>query len=135
MESFVWKKTDAPVGCRFRRASWLQGTVWTTRTGETTGWLVWHYDDGRIERVPIVYGQNTARFWADQSQLQQERAFIEPAWRYHEDANTTGKDRWLRIYRQEWTNPRPESRVTSLDFVSNPDCRAAPFLIAVNLSP
>jgi len=135
MEAFVWKKTGASVGRVFRQANWLQGTVWTARVGEMTGFLVWHYSDGQTESVPIIYGRDTARFWGDQAQIDREKDFPNPVWRYHEDKATVGKDRWLRIYRQEWANPRPDIAVTSLDFVSNPECRAAPFLIAVNVLP
>jgi hypothetical protein len=135
MEAFAWKKTGATVGCIFRRAAWLQGTVWTAKPGETTGWLVWHYADGSVERAPLNYGKNTARFWADSRQLEGEKGFVEPVWRYHETKEAVGKERWLRLYEQEWVNPRPDVVVDSLDFVSNPDSRAAPFLIAVNVVP
>ena len=133
MEAFVWKKTGASVGRAFGKASWLQGTVWTATPDETAGWLVWHYADGGTERVPIIYGRNTARFWGEPRQIEGEKDFIEPVWRYHEDKESVGKERWLRIYRQEWVNPRPEALVVSVDFVSNAECRAAPFLIAVNV--
>jgi hypothetical protein len=135
MEAFVWNKTGARVARPVRRAAWLQGTVWAAKPGETSGWLVWHYIDGSEERVPIIYGGTTARFWGDQAQIGPEKDFPEPVWRHHEDKATVGKDRWLRIYRQEWANPRPDVTVASLDFVSNPECRAAPFLIAVNVFP
>jgi len=135
IQAFVWKKTGVRLERAFRRASWLQGTVWNAKAGETTGWLDWHYGNGDTERVPVVYGRNTARFWGEPAQINAEKDFPEPAWRYHEDKETAGRDRWLRIYRQEWTNPRPGAIVASLDFVSNPECRAAPFLIAVNVYP
>jgi hypothetical protein len=135
MLAFVWQKTGATVGRSFRQAVWLQGTVWTAKPGETAGWLVWYYGDGNTERVPIVYGRNTARFWAEPAQIEGEKDFLEPAWRHHETKEEVSKDRWLRLYRQEWINPRPETVVASLDFVSNPECRAAPFLIAINVVP
>jgi hypothetical protein len=135
LETFVWKKTGAAVGRSFRQAAWLQGTLWTAPAGETAGWLVWHYADGNTERVPIIYGRNTARFWGDQSQIDAEKDFTKPVWSQKEDKASVGKDRLLRIYRQEWANPRPDVVVASLDFVSNPESRASPFLIAVNVLP
>ena len=56
-------------------------------------------------------------------------------WKHHETAEAVGKERWLRLYQQTWINPRPEVMVKSLDFVSNRDCPASPFLIAVNVTP
>jgi hypothetical protein len=135
MDAFVWKKTGASVGRAFRQATWLQGTVWTASLGEIAGWLMWHYADGSFERVPIIYGRNTARFWGEPDQIQGEKDFVEPVWRHHETKEEVGKERWLRLYRQDWVNPRPEVEVTSLDFVSNQECRAAPFLIAINVFP
>jgi len=135
MEAFAWKKNGAVVGRKFGRAAWLQGTVWTATPGDTTGWLVWHYAGGDTERVPIIYGRNTARFWIYNRNIQARRESVEPVWRFHESKADVYQDRWLRIYEQDWNNPRPEAMVESLDFVSNPDCRAAPFLIAVNVYP
>ncbi|PWU08854.1 MAG: hypothetical protein C5B50_28660 [Verrucomicrobia bacterium] len=132
---FTSKQTGLDVGRSFKRAAWLQGTVWTASPGETTGSLVWHYAGGVTERAPIVYGRDTARFWADEKQTQTEKELVQPVWRQHETKKEVGKERWLRIYEQEWTNPRPEAVVESLDFVSNTNCRAAPFLIAVNVYP
>lgn len=135
MLAFVWQKTGVTVGRAFRRAAWLQGTVWTASPGEIVGLLVWHYADGKSQTVPIVYGRNTARFWADLQQLEDEKDFVEPVWRHKETKEEVGKERWLRIYRQDWDNPWPDVLVTSLDFVSIRECRAAPFLIAVNVVP
>jgi hypothetical protein len=135
MEVFASKKTGAIVGRAFRQAAWLQGTIWAAPPGETAGWLVWHYVDGGTERVPIVYGRNTARFWGQPAQIEGETNFLEPVWHHQETKEAEGKDRWLRIYRQEWVNPRPELVVASLDFVSNSNSPAAPFLIAVNVVP
>jgi hypothetical protein len=135
MLTFTWKKTGAEVRRSFRRAAWLQGTVWTATAGETVGWLVWHYADGASEQVPIIYGRDTARFWAEPRHMEGEKDFAGPVWRQHETKEAVGQERWLRIYRQEWANPRPEVVVASLDFVSNQDCSAAPFLIAVNVVP
>jgi hypothetical protein len=132
LQSFVWKKTGTKVDRRIAGAAWLQGTVWTAPLGETAGWLVWHYQDGASEKVPIIYGRTTARFWGDGKQLQAETGFPEPVWSRRETEAEAGKERWLRLYRQEWRNPRPGVLVAQLDFVSNDQCRAAPFLIAVN---
>lgn len=134
-QTFVWERTNLTVARLFREASWLQGTVWTAEAGESAGWLLWHYSDGSTERVPLVYGKTTARFWGDLKQIEGEKGFPEPVWKHHETAEAVGKERWLRLYQQTWINPRPDVMVVSLDFVSNRDCPASPFLIAVNVTP
>jgi hypothetical protein len=129
--AFVWRKTGAKVGRKILGASSLQATVWNAPTGEAAGWLVWHYLDGTSRKTPIVYGKNTARFWGDAEQIQSEHNFIAPVWTYHEDKAEAGCDRWLRLYKQDWTNPAPEIVVSSLDFVSNSNSPAAPFIVAI----
>jgi hypothetical protein len=135
MEAFVWKKTGAAVNQHIEGATWLQGTVWTAPVGENVGWLVWHYVDGGQEHTPIIYGKTTARFWAQPAQIEQEKGFLQPAWRHHEDESTERKERWLRLYQQEWRNPRPDVGVTTVDFISNEQSPAEPFLIAANIVP
>jgi hypothetical protein len=133
--AFVWEKRGLPVHRLLESAEWLQGTVWTAEPGAVTGWLVWHYDGGREEHVPLVYGSDTARFWGGASQLQMETGFVPPVWSITELDPGTGRERQLRLYRQSWRNPHPTLRVTHLDFVSNRECPAAPFLVAVNVRP
>jgi hypothetical protein len=133
--AFPWERRGIPVGRHVRTATWLQGTVWTVPRNETVGWLVWHYQDGHEERVPVDYGVHTARFWADSDQLPTEGDFPEPVWSHAESAAKVGKERQLRIYRQSWSNPRPDTVVASLEFVSHRQSPGAPFLIAVNVYP
>jgi len=133
--AFVWQRTGLPVGKVFREASWLQGTVWTNHLGDTAGWLIWHYSDSSEEKVPLVYGKTTARFWADLNQQKEEQDFPEPIWSERQTVEAVGKERVVRLYQQTWVNPRPDVPVTSLDFVSNSNSPAAPFLIAINLKP
>jgi hypothetical protein len=133
--AFVWQCTGLPVGKVFREASWLQGTVWPARVGDIAGSLVWHYADTSVERVPLVYGKTTARFWGDLNQLKKEQDFPEPVWSRRQTVQEVGKERVVRLYRQTWVNPRPDVPVTSLDFVSDSNSPAAPFLIAINLKP
>lgn len=135
LQAFVFAKTNVVVERKFVRASWLQGTAWPALLGETTGWLVWRYSDGSTERVPLIYGKTTGRFWGDLKQIEGEKGFTEPVWKHHETAEAVGKERWLRLYQQTWINPRPDVMVVNLDFVSNRDCPASPFLIAVNVTP
>jgi hypothetical protein len=133
--AFVWQRMGLPVARNFRKASWLQGTLWTAPVNDTSGWLVWHYADGSLERVPIVYGKTTSRFWGDLEQINGERDFPDPTWKHHETSQEVGKERWLRLYRQSWENPHPDVTVVSVDFVSNTNCPAGPFVVAINVYP
>lgn len=131
--AFEWAKKGAPVRRKIHHASWLQGTVWTAPEQQCVGWLAWHYADGQSARVPIIYGVHVARFWGDTRQMEAERGYCPPIWEWQEKAEEAGIARTLRIYRQQWNNPRPEIEVTTLDFISNQASPAAPFLIALNV--
>jgi hypothetical protein len=135
MPGLPWERTGLRVNRKFRKAEWLQGTVWVGSPGEAAGWLVWHYESGAMERVPIVYGRSTARFWSDQNQLDRESDFPEPEWQHFEPAAEVGRDRWLRLYVQTWENPLPNEKVAMLDFVSNRESPASPFIVAINTYP
>jgi hypothetical protein len=135
MQSFVWERTGLAVQRAFRKATWLQGTLWTAPAGDVAGWLVWHYATGREERVPIVYGKTTARFWADAEQWSREEGFAQPVWQHSGPGAKPAREILLRLYRQAWENPRPDETVATVDFISNRNSPAGPFIVAVNLYP
>src|SRR5690606_34851742 len=100
------------------------------------GWLLWEYEDGSIEKVSIIVGVTTGRFWSSPTGLKEQEGYPEPVWSVIEEAVIGGKeDRVLRLYEQSWVNPRPHLFVKSLAFESNRESTASPFLVAVTLSP
>jgi len=134
-QAFVWERLGLPVDRTFKRASWLQGTLWVAPTRDVVGWLIWHYADGLTERAAVAYGADTARFWADAQQLKDEAGYPEPAWKHHQSVEEVMRERWLRLYKQSWDNPRPDVPVKSVDFVSNTNSPAAPFIVSINVFP
>lgn len=133
---FLDQRRRLPIHQRFSRATWLQGTLWAADFGERVGQLVWHFANGQTKSAPIHYGQETARFWGDDEQIRNEKLFpdfVPPAWKCEQRVADVLRRRELRLYRQTWNNPHPEWEVTSLDFVSNTNCPAAPFLIAIRV--
>lgn len=131
--AFAWQKTNAVVNRKFSTASWLQGSVWPAPKGDIVGWLVWNYADQSFEKSPIVFGINTERFWAEPSEIPREKDFPQPVWTFDESAEAAGRARTLSLYRQVWQNPRPNDLVSHVDFVSNSNSPASPFLIAINV--
>ncbi len=133
---FPSERRDLPVGQQFRTASWLQATLWEGDFREIVGWMVWHFEDGLTETIPIRYGEDTGRFWADDQQWQNEvdnGHFPKPIWLVRQTAEESVQPRYLRLYQQNWTNPRPTIHVQSLDFISNTNCAASPILVSVHL--
>lgn len=134
-ETFAWGKHDLAINRIFREARWLQATVWRADVGEVAGHLKWHYDDDTFEKVPIIVGVNTNRFWCRREQ-QPAAPSLEPVW-IHVESGVIGKrhDRELRLFEHVWQNPKPGVRVRSLSFESNRECTAAPFLVALSIYP
>jgi hypothetical protein len=133
--TFPWEKRNIPVNRKFKSASWLQGTVWRTEEGElVAGWLEWNFEDGSSERVAIEVGKVTGRFWANSSHLKDQADYPEPVWSATErNVNVLG-DRRIRVFEQTWINPRSDVLVKSVSFVSNRECTAAPFIVAISVS-
>ena len=132
---FAGQKLALPVHRRIHGAAWLQGTIWEATAGQRVARFVWHYADGTQSESEISYGRDTARFWATPAQRLREIALPEPIWETQEPSGDFGYERQIRLYRQEWANPKPAIEVTALDFIADPNCPAAPFIIAINVMP
>jgi hypothetical protein len=100
------------------------------RAPDAPGAEIGHYEvryvDGPPLQIPIRYGSDVL-VWDDAGSngIAHE---AKVAWQ-----GTNGTNR-IRLYHQRWQNPRPDTEIASLDFISNMG-RAAPFLIAVTLEP
>ncbi len=136
MKCFVPKRTGAKIERLIKGARWLQGTAWPAPMGETVGWLTWHYSDGQTVQEPIVYGKNTGRFWNDGRD--DDSGLTQPIWSTTEEVSIGGdpkRIRQLRLFRQEWMNPRANVAVQAVDFASNLESTAAPFLVSLSVIP
>ena len=84
------------------------------------------YVDGPPLQIPIRLGRDVL-IWDDGGDdLTAQEAKV--AW---QGTNQTIR---IRLYHQRWQNPRPDTEISSLDFISSRR-RAAPFLVAVTLEP
>jgi hypothetical protein len=111
----------------------LQGALGEPGGSPLIGEYRIRYTDGSLVSAPIVLGQNLQLSWRSPSPPGEEvpeakLAFKLPSART--GANKRGT--WGWIYEFTWTNPHPERRLSSLDFVSA-EQPAAPFLIAATL--
>jgi len=84
------------------------------------------YQDGRSLQIPIRYGQDVLVYTDPRDDLNLPEAKV--AWQ------STNGTTSVSLYHQRWPNPRPDTTIASLDFVSNM-AKAAPFLIAISLEP
>jgi WD40 repeat protein len=100
------------------------GYAGSAEVGSPVGHYRVHYADGTVTQVPIRLGHETADWWGE-SDRREFPAEAHVAWR-----GTTPAGRAVRLFRHSWVNPRPETPVVSLDFVSAGQA-PAPFLVAI----
>lgn len=110
----------------------LQGAAWDARYGTVIGNYVVHYANGEKREAKIVFGKNVRDWWfpPTQPQITMEAAV---AWQGHNPA-TRHMGMAVRIYQYRWTNPLPEEKIATIDFVSAME-KPAPFLLAVTTEP
>jgi hypothetical protein len=118
------------IGRPCRRLHFLQGTGWRVPDGMTIGRYVIHYADGQQQEVPLVYGVNVRDWWFDPKADEPTKDAV-VAWT---GSNPAARNRGqaLRLYKFTWQNPRPDSAIESLDFVSE-NSNSSPFLIALTV--
>lgn len=107
------------VGRACHRLHFLHATVIGTSDGSQIGSFVLHFNDGKTETVPIIYGRDV-RDWADTPDP------LPVAWSNQEGELT------LRLYKTTWENPTPDRVVQSVDYVSSMS-QCGPFLVAMTL--
>jgi hypothetical protein len=88
------------------------------------------YADGKTETVPVVYGEDVRDWWYSGTPEKVKRGRI--AWKGDNPLANELKSR-LRLYLVTWENPRPDVRVTSIDYVKVGDNPAAPFCVALTM--
>jgi hypothetical protein len=105
----------------------LHGAGWTSPDGTKIGSFIAHYQDGKTEEIPIVYGTHVRDWWTPPGEQSVTGSTV--AWK---GANTASKTAQmsLQLYKTTWKNPRPETAISTLDYVSAM-APSAPFLIAV----
>jgi hypothetical protein len=89
-----------------------------------------HYEDGKTETIPVVYGQDVRDWWFTEGLKGVTRGKV--AWKgdneYAKDAGSR-----IRLYLTTWENPHPAKKIASIDYVKMGDSPAAPFCVAISL--
>jgi hypothetical protein len=132
--SFPHQVSGIPVNLKTARLQFLHSAGFVETDGVVIGQYVMHYADGQTETYPIVYGQSVRDWWyyPDTPREAEESHIV---W----TGNNQAAKSWnppgtppvtLRLYKTTWQNPRPDSEITAIDFVSA-EKNSSPFLISV----
>jgi len=101
------------------------------KDGTTIGEYHLRFEDKTELAVPIVYGQDVRDWFYVEEEPGPERGKI--AWNgQNERAAEVGAR--IRVFQSEWKNPKPDSKLASIEYVSRKgETPAAPFCVAVTL--
>ncbi len=120
-----------PVEAKFVRLYLLhatQGGASRVKDGTLIGRYVVHYEDGKRETIPIVYGEDVRDWWNIDDSASLERGKV--GW-VGDNAGTRQSRMTLRLFVSEWDNPKPDAKVVGIDYLSEKAGEAAPFCIAM----
>jgi len=119
-DTFATSVKGIGVRAKVSALNFLHGCAFAADKGAKVGQYVVHYEDGKTQPIDLIYARNI-HAWDDQSAAM-SYGF---AWR------TRAQDgRLVGVSEMRWTNPRPDVRVTSIDFTST-GTEASPFLVAI----
>ena len=110
---------------RCRRLHFLQSTGWgaIAKPGTHVGSYRLHYADGRQIDIPLKLGEDFLE-WLGHTEADQ-LASATVVWR-----GKTPRNIPYHLFKRTWENPRPETEIESIDFIST-GTGVAPFLIAI----
>ncbi|HEY2840636.1 MAG TPA: hypothetical protein VGJ26_15880 [Pirellulales bacterium] len=131
---------DIKVGKKFTKLVILQavcfgggpnteGSEWHIKDGTVLGHYLVHYKDKSTEKIPIVYGEDVRDWFYEDGEKEPSKAKV--VWKGdNEIAASVGCH--LRLYAATWINPKPDVKVTRIDFVAlKGDTPGAPVCLAM----
>lgn len=86
-----------------------------------------HYQDGAVETIPIVSGEDVRDWWNWDESKPVKRGKV--AWEGSSPASRK-RNRKIYLYLGAWKNPQPGKEVVSIDYLST-NTNAAPFCVAI----
>ena len=129
-KTFPRKVEGIEIGQSCDRIQLLHAVGYADVPHATVAWLVLHYADGNTEKIAIKYEDHVLDWWDVKKDKVSEKS-AEVAWTGSTPmAEAAGSK--VRLFKTAFENPRPENKVTTIDYQSaNRFC--APFMVAMTL--
>jgi hypothetical protein len=119
--------TNIAIGLPGHQVHLLLATVLPARPDTPTAECVFHLADGRCQRQQLRYGAHLATCVGRPGEPVPALHEGKVAW-----SNALSDGGTAQLYQCGWTNPAPEQRIQSMDFVAL-DGNAGPLLVAVSV--
>ena len=124
---------DIPIDRKIQRFHVVQAAASPSqqdRDGETVGAYRIHFENGEVVRLPIIYGSHLRSFWKEQDMVDEcSNAVL--VWQWKEPARSE-ISKYHRLFMATFENPRPELRVSHIEFVTG-ETVVAPFLVGMTV--
>lgn len=116
-----------PVNGQWQKLHFLHALGWgfSNVRGQTVGRYVIHYADGSHQQLELVEGRQLLDWWVREDDPEVTDPHTTVGWQ-----GAAPNSNEVRLFHTVWTNPRPDTEITSIDFVSTMTS-AAPFLVAI----
>ncbi len=98
--------------------------------GTPIGEYIIHLADGTKETVPIVYGKDVRDWWDWDKPFEVTRGKV--AWS-GENLYSRQEGQKIHLYLGTWENPKPNVKISKIDYFSTDTSAAAPFCLAITL--
>ncbi len=112
-----------PINLKSPKLYFLHSTGWTMKDGAQIASYIVHFEDGRKEEIPVIYGKDVRNY-----------VFFPPQSGAPDPENSGEGTAWKqghrRLYMTTWSNPDPKAQITTVDYVSA-GTGCAPFLVAI----
>ena len=109
----------------------LPGAPWHVEDDTLIGEYKIHFEDKSVATIPIVYGKDVRDWWFREDEKDTSRSKV--AWKGDNELAKKYRCK-LRLYLTSWKNPKPDSKIVSIDYISRKDeTVAAPFCVAITV--
>ena len=102
-----------------------------TKDDVVIGRYIVHYQDKTKATIEIVYGKDVRDWWYRANTPGVSRGKV--AWKGNNKLTRRETGAGIRLYLTTWKNPKPNKKVTSIDFIATRAAGAAPFCIAMTV--
>ncbi|MDZ4783042.1 MAG: DUF1559 domain-containing protein [Planctomycetia bacterium] len=122
------------IGETCERLHFLHATGWPApKDGVPIGHYEVHYADGGVEMMPIVYGVDVRDWWdADGTKAVDRGRMVWTGSNQAIGQQSPGAPQ-IRLFLTSWDNPRPETPIETIDYVSYRETECAPFCVAITI--
>jgi beta-lactamase regulating signal transducer with metallopeptidase domain len=123
------KVENIKVGRQLSRLYILQATAYIADDGVEIAKYTIHYEDGTTTTIPVVYGEDVLDWWKYSFCGEPTRGKV--VWNGENEPAKREFDATIRLYMTTWQNPKPDVRISRIDYAVTGETPCMPFCVAM----